>query len=79
MGGPNLVKLRLLLLLELLLVVSLLDQAEGFLSLLDILLDLPHLILEGLHSLLLVTLGSSINAAALCASFLDLLSVCLQV
>ena len=80
MGGPNLVKLRLLLLLlELLLVVSLLDQAEGLLSLLDILLDLPHLILEGLHSLLLVALSSSINAAALRASFLDLLSVCLQV
>ena len=81
MGRPNLVKLRLLLLLELelFLIVSLLDQAESFLSLLDVLLDLSHLILKGLHSLLLVALGSSINAAALRASFLDLLSVGLQV
>ena len=81
MGRPNLVKLRLLLLLELelFLIVSLLDQAESFLSLLDVLLDLSHLILKGLHSLLLVALGSSINAAALRASFLDLLCVGLQV
>ena len=81
MGGPNLVKLRLLLLLELklFLIVSLLDQAESFLRLLDVLLDLSHLILKGLHSLLLVALGGSINAAALRASFLDLLSVGLQV
>ena len=76
-AGPNLKTLRLLQLLELP-AVSLLDQAKGFLSLFDVLLDLSHLILEGLHSLLLIALGS-INGGVLRATFFDLLSVGLQV
>ena len=80
MGGSNLK--ALILLQHLLLIISLLDYTEGFLGLFDVLLNFSHLVLEGLHSLLLVTWsgGGSINATNLRAiCLLDLLRAGLHV